>query len=344
MDQPLTIIAIAFCLSQSAMFSGLNLAFFSIGRLRLETEVENGNQSAARILALRKDANFLLSTILWGNVSVNVILTMLMDSVIPGTGLIAFFVSTVGITFLGEILPQAYFSRNAIRVGSKLAPIIRFYQIVLWPVAKPSALMLEGLVGAEGVNFMREKDIEVILERHIKEKDSEIGETEGRGALNFLDLDDRLISQEGTSIDPSTIHSFPSNMDLPDIPKPNTPDGNIFLEKLRQSDKSRAVITDEEGNPRIVLKTSEYLFNISVNESKADIYDYCHRPVVVDDSNATLDTVLSEFVVEADDREDDIIDQDVVIYWNENDKRIITGADILGRLLKGIARREKEHS
>ena len=57
-----------------------------------------------------------------------------------------------------------------------------------------------------------------------------------------------------------------------------------------------------------------------------------------------LDTVLSEFVVEADDREDDIIDQDVVIYWTENDKRIITGADILGRLLKGIARREKEHS
>ena len=95
------------------MFSGLNLAFFSIGRLRLETEVENGNQSAARILALRKDANFLLSTILWGNVSVNVIPAMLMDSVIPGTGLIAFFVSTVGITFLGEILPQAYFSRNA---------------------------------------------------------------------------------------------------------------------------------------------------------------------------------------------------------------------------------------
>ena len=121
MDQPLTIIAIAFCLSQSAMFSGLNLAFFSIGRLRLETEVENGNQSAARILALRKDANFLLSTILWGNVSVNVILAMLMDSVI-WNWFNCFFVSTVGITFLGEILPQAYFSRNAIRVGSNSLP------------------------------------------------------------------------------------------------------------------------------------------------------------------------------------------------------------------------------
>ena len=344
MDHPLTIIAIAFCLSQSAMFSGLNLAFFSIGRLRLETEVENGNQSAARILALRKDANFLLSTILWGNVGVNVVLAMLMDSVLPGSGLIAFCASTVGITFLGELLPQAYFSRNAIRIGAKLAPIIRFYQIMLWPVAKPSALILEGLVGAEGVNFMREKDIEVILERHIKEKESEIGETEGRGALNFLDLDDRLISQEGATIDPTTIYSFPANMDLPDIPKSDTTEGKVFIDQLRKSDKSRAVITDEEGEPRIVLKTSDYLFNLSVNEGSSDIYDFCHRPVLVSDSNATLDTVLSEFVVEADDREDDIIDQDVVIYWTESHKRIITGADILGRLLKGIARREKEHS
>ena len=337
-------IAIAFCLSQSAMFSGLNLAFFSIGRLRLETEVENGNKAAARILALRKDANFLLSTILWGNVGVNVILAMLMDSVIPGSGFYAFVISTVGITFLGEILPQAYFSRNAIRIGSKLAPMIRFYQCLLFPVAKPSALILDGWGGAEGVNFMREKDIEVILQKHIREQDSEIGETEGRGALNFLDLDDRLISKEGMSIDPATVHSFASNMDLPEIPKAGTSEGNKFIEELRKSDKSRAIITDEEGEPRVILKTSDYLFKIVSGDEDADIYDYCHRPIVVKDANATLDTVLGEFVVEADDREDDIIDRDVIIYWNGSDKRIITGADILGRLLKGIAKREKEQS
>jgi len=38
------------CLSQSAMFSGLNLAFFSLGRLRLEAEAEQGNEGAQRIL------------------------------------------------------------------------------------------------------------------------------------------------------------------------------------------------------------------------------------------------------------------------------------------------------
>jgi metal transporter CNNM len=48
--------AVAVCLSQSAMFSGLNLAFFSLGRLRLEAEAEQGNEGAIKILGLRKDS------------------------------------------------------------------------------------------------------------------------------------------------------------------------------------------------------------------------------------------------------------------------------------------------
>ena len=32
----------------------------------------------------------------------------------------------------------------------------------------------------------------------------------------------------------------------------------------------------------------------------------------------------------------DIIDQDVILIWGQEEKRVITGADILGRLLKGI--------
>ncbi len=36
-------IGIALCLAHSAMFSGLNLAFFSLSRLRLEAESAAGN-------------------------------------------------------------------------------------------------------------------------------------------------------------------------------------------------------------------------------------------------------------------------------------------------------------
>ena len=77
-------LGILFCISQSAMFSGLNLAFFSISRLRLEVEASKENRDAIKVLELRKDSNFVLTTILWGNVGINVLLTLLSNSILAG--------------------------------------------------------------------------------------------------------------------------------------------------------------------------------------------------------------------------------------------------------------------
>jgi metal transporter CNNM len=52
----------------------MNLAAFSISRLRLEVRVPAGNPFAKNVMALGKDSNFLLTTILWGNVGINVML------------------------------------------------------------------------------------------------------------------------------------------------------------------------------------------------------------------------------------------------------------------------------
>ena len=63
MSEAFTWTGIALCLVHSGMFSGLNLALLGLSRLRLEVEAETGNRSAARILALRQDSNYLLTTI-----------------------------------------------------------------------------------------------------------------------------------------------------------------------------------------------------------------------------------------------------------------------------------------
>ena len=76
-------IGIAFCITQSAIFSGLNLAIFSISKLRLEVEAAGGNSDAGKLLALRKDSNLTLATVLWGNVTINVLVTLLSDSSSP---------------------------------------------------------------------------------------------------------------------------------------------------------------------------------------------------------------------------------------------------------------------
>ncbi len=333
----LTWVGIAFCLSQSAMFSGLNLAFFSVGRLRLEAAAESGDKSAQRVLHLRRDANLLLCTILWGNVSVNVLLALLSESVLAGIG--AFVVSTVGITLFGEIMPQAYFSRHATRIGALLAPAIRFYQILLFVVAKPTAIMLDAWIGPEGPTYLRERDMEIILQKHIREADSEIGATEGRGALNFLDLDDRLIAEEGVEIAPDTVFTFPAKLDLPMIPGPNDPGGDEFINAIEATHLKWAVIVDEAGEPRLVLETDRYLREVLAGRLDTDVYYYCHRPIVVTEASVTLGAVLDQFVVEAEHGDDHVVDRDVILYWTKGAHRIVSGADILGRLLQGIARR-----
>jgi len=52
----------------------------------------------------REDSNFLLTTILWGNGVINVLLILLSESV--EAGIMAFLFSTFGITIFGEIIPK----------------------------------------------------------------------------------------------------------------------------------------------------------------------------------------------------------------------------------------------
>jgi metal transporter CNNM len=81
------------CIVQSGLFAGLNLAVFSLSLLRLQIEADGGNADAVKVLELRKDANQILATIIWGNVITNVLMTLLSDSLLTGLG--AFFFSVV---------------------------------------------------------------------------------------------------------------------------------------------------------------------------------------------------------------------------------------------------------
>lgn len=242
-------VGICFCISQSAMFSGLNLAFFSLSRLRLEVEVSMGNCSARRVLKMRQDSNFLLTTILWGNVGINVLLTLLSNSVMAGIA--AFLFSTVLITFIGEILPQAYFSRHALKTASILAPVLRFYQIFLYPVAKPAAKVLDWWLGAEGIRFFRERDLKEVIKKHIEADETDVGRLEGMGALNFLTIDDLYVTMEGEPVDPSSIISLPMDKGLPVFPPFEKLPADPFLKQIELSGKKWVIVTDDDGRPYI---------------------------------------------------------------------------------------------
>lgn len=147
---------ILFCVSQSAVFSGLNLAFFSVSKLRLTIEKEKGNPDAEKILKLREDSNFLLTTILWGNVGINVMLALISESVLTRGGRVCLFHGHHHNS--GRNHAPGFFSRHAIRSGALLSPVIRFYRVLLFPVAKPSAWVLDQWLGKEAIPYFQEDD------------------------------------------------------------------------------------------------------------------------------------------------------------------------------------------
>lgn len=334
MSHSLTWIAVFICLAHSAMFSGLNLAFFSLSRLRLETEAGAGNSAAASVLSMRRDSNFLLTTILWGNVGINVLLTLLSNSVLAGFTAFAF--STVVITFAGEIIPQAYFSRRALRMASLLAPVLRFYQYVLYPVAKPSAWMLDKWLGTEGIVFLREKQLKGLIEKHIDSPAAEIDTIEGQGALNFLDIDEIPISDEGETVDPASVIRLECKIDLPQIPENGAPGYDQFIEDVNASGRKWVILEDLDGVPRLILDADGYLREVLADAGSVDPYQHCHRPILIEDSDRPLGHVMADLRRGMEQTSDAVIARDVVLLWTVQDKRVVTGADLLGRLLQGI--------
>ena len=325
---------IGVCLVHSGVFSGLNLALLGVSRLRLEAEEKSGNRYASRVLELRRDSNFLLTTVLWGNVAVNCLLTILSDSIL--TGVSAFFFSTVGITLFGEIAPQAYFSRNAIRVGSALAPLVRFYQVLLFPIAKPTAVFLDWWLGPEATPYFRERDFRELLRLHAQAAETDLDFVEALGALNFLALDDLTVAQEGEPVDERSVIPLPAGTGgrLPAF-APSTSDP--FLQRVQASGRKWVILTDERDEPLLVLDANGFLRSALFGES--DVDSHCHRPILVRNPEMLIGEVIRRFRVHPRDVNDDVIDDDLILLWGDQ-RRVITGADLLGRLLRGIARRE----
>ncbi|MBW1615263.1 MAG: DUF21 domain-containing protein [Deltaproteobacteria bacterium] len=327
-------IGIILCISQSAMFSGLNLAFFSINRLKLEIEASH-NKTAKKILEARKDSNFLLTTILFGNVGINVLLALFSNSVM--SGVVAFIFSTFLITYLGEIVPQSYFSRNAVKMAALFLPILKLYQIILYPVAKPSAIILDKLLGKESVEYFKEKNLKRLIEKHI-EHTCDIDYVEGTGAINFLSIDDLFVEQEGEIIDKNSIISLPFNKEKPIFPKYKKSPDDPFLKKMDQSGKKWIIITDQNNTPKTVLNSNRFLRNVLLYKEYIEPAKFSHHPIIVTDASIKLGEVIKKFKIDSYDKDYDVIDKDIILLWGKK-KKIITGADILGRLLLGISQR-----
>jgi metal transporter CNNM len=325
----------------SATLSGLTIGLFSVSKLQLTLLSEQGCEDAKKILGLREDANTVLSTLIWGNVGLNVLISKVGDQALSTSlGAVGAAIFSIGaITLFGEILPQAYFTQNVLKAGSRLEPVVKALRVLLYPVAKPSGMVMDRLVGREGLDFFKEQDLTTLLNLSARLNPAETSAVEAQGAANFLDLDDLSVAEEGEVVCPQSILHLPvkddGSLDIPNFtPSPEDP----FLQSIQVAKQKWVVLCDSEGNPRKVLDADSFLRDVLFQPEYTAVQNYWHKPLVVRDGSTTLGEVLPKLSVEPDHHEDDVIDRDIILVWAHDQKRIITGSDLLGRLMRGIAR------
>ncbi|XP_067295546.1 metal transporter CNNM4 isoform X2 [Pseudorasbora parva] len=155
------IILIACLLVLSGMFSGLNLGLMALDPMELRIVQSCGTDKekkyARKIEPIRRKGNYLLCSLLLGNVLVNTTLTILLDDLI-GSGLGAVVASTIGIVIFGEIVPQALCSRHGLAVGANTIHITKLFMLLTFPLSFPISKLLDCVLGQEiGTVYNREK-------------------------------------------------------------------------------------------------------------------------------------------------------------------------------------------
>ena len=158
---PVKIVFIVILILLSGMFSGLNLGLMSLDPTTLKLVMESGSKKqriyAKLIYRVRRYGNYLLCTLLLGNVLVNNTLTILLENVL-GDGVIAIVASTIAIVIFGEIIPQAICSRHALTIGAYTIWLTYIFMVVTFPLSLPISLILHFILGKEiGAVYTRDE-------------------------------------------------------------------------------------------------------------------------------------------------------------------------------------------
>ena len=159
-----SVILICVMLMLSAFFSGMEIAFTSKNRLKLELDRKQNRlfDSIAEIFA-RHPGQY-ITTILVGNNIALVVYSLYMSLLLRGLFLLAGWdelarqgsvaietvVSTLLIIFVGEFLPKSIFKNNPNFYYRTFAPVIYVIYIVLYPIARLTTLLSQGILRLVG--------------------------------------------------------------------------------------------------------------------------------------------------------------------------------------------------
>lgn len=270
----------------SAVTSGLNLGLMSLDMNELAVISSCGDQRersyARTIIPLRKRGNYLLCSLLFGNVLVNATLTVILEEMT--TGLIAVIGSTMAIVVLGEIMPQAFCARQGLAVGAKTIYLTYAFMIITFPLSYPISCLLDCILGEEKGNvYDRERLMEFIkiTGHHTQLEADEVAIISGALKLKKIKVDQIMTRIED-------VFMLPIDCQL----------DRETIRRIIEKGYSRIPVY-EFGDRRqivaLILAKDLALLDPDDHTPIASMLIYCKHPLVFISEDTTLDVALNEF-------------------------------------------------
>ena len=143
---PLFALSVLALILLSGFFSASEVSFFSIHRLRLRGLAESGGRTGRLVSAMMERPGHLLTTILVGNMVVNVLISVLLPSRVqdileiqldlpgPAAYLVTVLICTAFLVYFGEITPKVFAVRVSEGFARTAAIPLKFVDWVLGPI------------------------------------------------------------------------------------------------------------------------------------------------------------------------------------------------------------------
>uniref|UniRef100_A0A3Q1H9H1 Metal transporter n=2 Tax=Anabas testudineus TaxID=64144 RepID=A0A3Q1H9H1_ANATE len=153
-------------LGLSALCSGLNISMLALDPVELRVLQNSGTEKeqkyAHKIESVRKHGNYILCTVVLGNVLTNTCFVVWMCQILGMTAL-STASCTFGIFFIGEILPHSVASRHSLAIASKTLCATRLLMLVFFPIAYPVSKILDIMLHQEISNFYTREKLVAML-------------------------------------------------------------------------------------------------------------------------------------------------------------------------------------
>jgi len=246
MTQVLTeLVLLLVCLAASFLYSGAEIGFYSLSRVRVELEAGEGRRAVRRVSRLLRDEPALLITLLIGNNIALELATLQGDRLFEGAGfepwqhaLIVTAVLTPVFFLLGEALPKDLFRRRPHAMVYPSSLVVWVSRWAFWPLER----LLRGVsAGVARLLGLRGGDLPSLGERErlagFLSEGRRLGALHERAealALNALKLRTIPISQ--------------AMVPWVDVQVLRRGEGNAALfESVRESKRTRLPVVDEKG-------------------------------------------------------------------------------------------------